>query len=298
MSEANRSVIIEAAMNGALPKRVNPRVPRTPDEVAADGLECIAAGASILHNHTDDPVIGGSGIHDPAPYAAAWQAIRAHHPGAIFYPTMPGGAPGQNMAQRYAHHEQLAQLGLLGLGVVDPGSTDLGTFYPDGKPKPGTIVYQNTWSDGVYMVEACRRLGVGLSVSIFEPGFVRFIQGYAEAEALPPGTFIKFYFGGQRAGFGLAPTEKALQAYLEMIEPYGLPWLVSVQGGDVVATGMAAMALERGGHLQVGLEPSGDRERSNREIVAEAVNLAQRMGREPATIEATRSLLQLPQPLS
>ena len=281
-------------MNGGLPKRVNAKVPRTPAEVTADGLACIAGGAAILHNHTDDPVIGGDGHHDPEPYREAWSAIRAEHPGAIFYPTMPGGAPGQTMADRYAHHERLAEWGLLGLGVVDPGTTDLGTYYPDRKPKPGEAIYQNTWADGVYMVEACRRLGVGLSFSMFEPGFVRFVQGYAESGDMPPGAFVKFYFGGPRAGFWLPPTEKALEAYLEMIEAYGLPWLVSVQGGDVVASGMAALALERGGHLQVGLEPSGDRERSNRELIDEAVNLAQRMGREPASFAETRALLALP----
>ena len=95
-------------MNGELPKRANRQVPRTPDEVAAQGVRCIEAGAAILHNHTDDPVIGGTGVHDPAPYREAWSQIRERFPDAIFYPTMPGGAPGQTIAQRYSHHEKLA----------------------------------------------------------------------------------------------------------------------------------------------------------------------------------------------
>ena len=36
-------------MNGGLPKRVNAKVPRTPAEVTADGLACIAGGAAIVH---------------------------------------------------------------------------------------------------------------------------------------------------------------------------------------------------------------------------------------------------------
>jgi uncharacterized protein (DUF849 family) len=286
--------IIEVALNGEMPKRANPRVPRTPEEVAAEGIRCLEAGASILHNHTDDPVIGGSGNHDPAPYREAWRKIRAHYPNAIFYPTMPGGAPDQTIQQRYAHHEQLAEWGLLGLGVVDPGSTDLGRYAQDGRPRAGDAVYQNTWSDGIHMVETCRRLKVGLSFSIFEPGFVRFLQGYADANALPRGCIVKFYFGGPKAGFGLQPTEKALDAYLEMIEGYQLPWLVSVQGGDVTACGMAKLALQRGGHLQVGLEPSGERQRDNVQLVEEAVALAQALGREPASIDQARAILDLP----
>ena len=281
-------------MNGGMSKRANPRVPHTPDEVAAEGIRCIAAGASILHNHTRDPVLGGSGIHDPGPYREAWSQIRDRYPKAIFYPTMPGGAPGQPIEQRYAHHEQLAAWGLLGLGVVDPGTTDLGRYDDDGHPRPGDAIYQNTWADGIHMVETCRRLKVGLSFSIFEPGFVRFLQGYARAGDLPQGSFVKFYFGGPKAGFGLQPTAKALAAYLEMIEGTNLPWLVSVQGGDVVACGIAELALQRGGHLQVGLEPSGDRTRDNVQLVDEAVSLARSLGREPASIDEARAILDLP----
>ncbi len=278
-------------MNGGLPKRANPRTPRSPDEVAADALRCIDAGASILHNHTDDPVIGGDGRHDPEPYRLAWTSILSRHPDVLLYPTMPGGAPGQPIEQRYAHIEQLAHWGLLGLGLLDPGTTDLGRYADDGRPRPGDVIYQNTWSDGIYMIETCRRLRVGVSVSIFEPGFLRFLLGYAEAGALPPGVLVKLYFGGPRAGFGLPPTAKALDAYLDMLDGTGLPWLVSVQGGDVVGSGLARLALERGGHLQVGLEPSGDRTRGNAELVAEAVALARASGREPATIAEARALI-------
>lgn len=283
--------IIEVAMNGALPKRRNPHTPRSPEEVAADGLRCIDAGASILHNHTDDPVIGGNGRHDPEPYRIAWTEILARHPSVLLYPTMPGGAPGQPIEQRYAHIEQLAEWGLLGLGLLDPGTTDLGRYHDDGRPRAGDVIYQNTWTDGIYMIETCRRLEVGISVSIFEPGFLRFLLGYAQAGALPSGVLVKLYFGGPRAGFGLPPTAAALAAYLDMLNGTDLPWLVSVQGGDVVGSGLARLALERGGHLQVGLEPSGDGIRSNAELVAEAVALARAMGREPATIAEARALI-------
>jgi uncharacterized protein (DUF849 family) len=283
--------IIEVAMNGGLPKRVNPRTPRTPDEVSAEALRCIEAGACILHNHTDDAVIGGNGIHNPEPYRAAWSSILAEHPNALLYPTMPGGGAGQPIEQRYAHIEQLADWGLLGLGLLDPGTTDLGRYDADGRPRPGDTIYQNTWSDGIYMIETCRRLNVGVSASIFEPGFLRFVLGYAHADALPPGLIVKLYFGGPRAGFGLPPTEKALAAYLDMLDGTNLPWLVSLQGDDVVGSGLAKLALERGGHLQVGLEPSGDRSRSNVELVAEAVELVQAGGREPATFDEARTLI-------
>ena len=55
---------------------------------------------------------------------------------------------------------------------------------------------------------------------------------------LPPGAMVKLYFGGELE-FGLRPTVTALEAYLELLEPSGLPWSVAVLGGDVVGCGLA-----------------------------------------------------------
>ena len=46
-------VIIEAAINGVTTKQRNPHVPQAPQEIAADALRCVAAGAAIVHNHID-----------------------------------------------------------------------------------------------------------------------------------------------------------------------------------------------------------------------------------------------------
>ena len=287
-------VIIEVALNGGTPRSVSPRVPQTTDEIVADALACIDAGASIVHHHNEEPVLGGDGNHSPQPYAAAWRRIRQTHPNAIFYPTMGGGGPGIAIERRYAHIEALADMGLLDLGLVDPGTTNIGRFDAAGAPRAEALVYQNTYADAVYMIEACRKRGLGMSVSIFEPGFVRVIVGYLRAGRLPSGAFIKFYFGGPRAGFGLPPTRTALDAYLEMLAEWSLPWLVSVQGGDLIGDrAFARYVVERGGHLQVGLEPNPDRARGNRELVEAAVALCAQIGRRPATIDETRALLAL-----
>ena len=52
-------VIIEAAVNGTTTRERNANVPRTPPEIAADALACLAAGATIIHNlsliHISEP---------------------------------------------------------------------------------------------------------------------------------------------------------------------------------------------------------------------------------------------------
>src|SRR5215467_3722439 len=98
-----RPVIIEVALNGGLTKARNPRVPRSEDEIVGDALACLGAGASVIHNHNDEAVIGGELRHDPAPYSRAWRRIRARYPDVVCYPTMGGGGAGIDIESRYAH---------------------------------------------------------------------------------------------------------------------------------------------------------------------------------------------------
>jgi uncharacterized protein (DUF849 family) len=109
---------------------------------------------------------------------------------------------------------------------------------------------------------------------------------------------VKFYFGGDEgflSGFGLRPTPTALDAYLELLDSCDVPWAVAVLGGDVVESGIARVALERGGHLRVGLEDhAGSRTPSNEELVREAAALAEDIGRPVATCDEADKLLNLP----
>ncbi|MEX2229692.1 MAG: 3-keto-5-aminohexanoate cleavage protein [Dehalococcoidia bacterium] len=288
-------VIIEAAINGATPKSMNPHAPRTPGEIAADALRCLDAGAAVVHNHNDDAVIGGAGRHATEPYAEAWRAIRARRPDVLLYPTMAGGGPHTTVEERYAHVVDLAEAGLLSLGLVDPGTTNLGGADEEGLPRAVDTVYQNTYRDARYMIETCARLRVGMSISIFEPGYLRVVLAYHRAGRLPAGSFVKLYFGARPLSFGLPPTLSGLEAYLAMIEGTGLPWLVSALGGDVVGCGLARHALERGGHLQVGLEPfAGPRTPTNVDLIAEAKRVASAVGRPIATCEQAAAMLGLP----
>jgi uncharacterized protein (DUF849 family) len=284
-------VIIEAALNGGTPRSANPNVPRTPAEVVADAIRCIDAGATMIHNHTDDPVAGGTGIHDPQPYLEAWRPILDARPGTLLFPTAPVGQP-VPVEDRYSHVVALAEAGVLAQAPVDPGSTNIGRRGPDGLPPDTDRVYSNNFRDSRWMIELCHRLRIGISFAVFEPGFLRFIRAYHDAGKLPPGVMVKLYFGADPLLFGLPPTVASLDAYLQLLDGTGLPWLVSAFAGDVVASGLAEAALQRGGHLQVGIEPyGGDRRPTNLELVEAAVELARRVGRPVATPAQTAAIL-------
>ena len=299
-------VVIEVALNGETPTRRNPQVPRTPEEVAADGLRCYDAGAAILHNHTDDRVLGASGRHDWRPYYEAWSAILERAPDALCYPTMAGGGSHTNIDERYHHQEELAARGVLRLGVADPGTINLGGVEPDGSglgvagvPKAVPTIYENHLADVRAIFSKCRTLGLGPSISIVEPGFLRVALAYYHAGALPPGALVKLYFGGKRALFGLPANAVSLDAYLAMLEGCDLPWSVAVLGGDVLDDGFARLALERGGHVRVGLEDYAGPDRpSNLELVEGLVKLAGQVGREPANGAQAAEILRLPEPIT
>jgi uncharacterized protein (DUF849 family) len=70
---------------------------------------------------------------------------------------------------------------------------------------------------------------------------------------------------------------------------------VSLAGGDVVASEVALLALERGGHLHLGLEFfGGPRTPTNVELVTEAVALCDKAGRPVATPDQAAAILRLP----
>jgi 3-keto-5-aminohexanoate cleavage enzyme len=285
--------VIEVALNGTTTKSANPHVPRTPAEITADALACIRAGATIVHNHNDEPMRVPDGVHSPDPYVAAWSPVVDAHPDVLLYATMASGGAAIPIRTRWAHQVTLARAGLSRMGLVDPGSVSLGALAADGLPVPSDLVYINTFADARYMVERCAELGLAPSISIFDPSFLRVALAFHAAGALPPGAIIKLYFGGQLP-FGLPPTPVSLDAYLVMLEASGLPWSVAVLGGDVLGCGLARAAIERGGHVRVGLEDyAGAGTPANLDLVEALAELIEEGGRSVATPAQTHAILGL-----
>jgi uncharacterized protein (DUF849 family) len=296
---AEAPVLIEAAINGGTTKARNPHVPIEPEEIRADALRCFDTGATIVHAHNHDIRLTGEAA--ARAYLDAWAPLLAERPDVLWYPTLCA-APGA--AAKLEHVALIAEQVPVRMAALDPGSTNLGTPGDDGLPDGN--VYANSYGDIREAFGICVAHGWAPQLAIYEPGFLQCALTYHRAGRLPPGSMVKLYFGGEwgmwarspGVTFGLPPTSNALLAYLDMLEGTGLPWSVSVWGGDLMATPVARLALERGGHLHVGLEEHFDPERkpTNVELVEEAVALASSVGRPVATTEEAVSLLGLPDP--
>jgi uncharacterized protein (DUF849 family) len=285
-------VIIECAINGVTSKVTNLHVPVEPPEIAADALACIEAGAAIIHNHID--LSGVSVERAVERYLEAWRPVLDTRPDALLYPTIHFDARG---SCSYEHLVALAAAGMR-VGITDPGSVNLGISDADGLPLGG-FVYSNSFDVIGRAFDICREGLLGPSLAIYEPGFLRATLAWWRAGRLPAGAMIKLYFSTEHgylgAPFGLPPTERALEAYLEVLNGCEIPWAVSIVGGDLCADRLAGLALERGGNLHVGLEfYRGDRTPTNVELVTEAVALSQRFGRPIATPDQAAQILGLP----
>ena len=296
-SSSSTPVLIEAAINGETRPERNPHVPRLPEQIVSDVFACLDAGASVIHAHCDDIQLTGRAAADR--YLAAWKTILDARPDTLWYPTI---GVGKSMEESLSHIEVIAQEVNLRLGLCDPGSVNIGA--PDADGLPQGMVYANSFEDIRVAFEQCDRLAIGPSLAIYEPGWLRTVLAFYRAGRLPAGSMVKLYFGGDYGlfamepgvSFGLPPTKNALLAYLDLLEGVDLPWSVSVWGGDLMETPVARLALERGGHLHVGLEEHFHPERkpTNVELVREAVGLVDVVGRPVATASDAATVLRLP----
>jgi uncharacterized protein (DUF849 family) len=291
MSEA---VVIEAALNGVTAKARNPLVPITPEEHAHDGIACVDAGATVIHTHTEHMVAPVEDVAEE--YARAYRPIVDARPGIICYATT---GVGPTIEDRYRHVELLADEALTRAAFLDTGTVMLGGTGRDGLPAGKGYVYSHDFDEVAYKMRVCRERRLGPSIAVFEPGFLRVVLAYHRAGALPAGALVKFYFsaggylGGGEPLWGLPPTRASLDAYLGMLDGADIPWAVAVLGGSLLDSEIARLAVERGGHLRVGLEDF-DSGPANVEQVAGAAKLCAEAGRSVATIDEAAEILGLP----
>lgn len=264
------------------------------DSVIAEARACLDAGAAIVHHHHDTRL-------DPAAALDALIAfgteVHRTHPHALLYPGILGGRSG---AEHTAHLEPMADAGALDLAPVDPGAAVPYDLDSDALPIGHGHVW-NSFGTSRRVADSMRARGVPLTIGVYEPVQLRWAMACESAGRLAAGTMIKLYFGGAHSlfeigtraiNFGLPPTRQALDMYLSMMEESALPWSVGVMGDPLLDTDVARAALERGGHLRVGIEDIGGvTDDTNLETVHAARALAEKLGRPVATGRTARDVL-------
>ncbi|MBY0532639.1 MAG: 3-keto-5-aminohexanoate cleavage protein [Xanthobacteraceae bacterium] len=288
-------VWIEAAINGPWGKSRQPGIPISTKDIVADGIASAKAGAAIVHLHVYDEATGQQ-KDDWQLYAAVIEGIRAKCD-AIIYPTIPiAGSSYANgtmktAQERYEHLEELAKRGLVEWAVVDPGSCNFARFEEVAKVRPG-FVYQNPDDHFYEGMRICAAYSVHPSYAIYEPGFTRMGAASAKAMMKLPSPVYRFMFA-EEFTFGFPPKPVHLDAHLTLLNEVagGFPWMIAGLGVDIRP--LIPSAVEREGHVRVGLEdmPWGASQ-TNQKLVEEAVTIIRKAGGEPASASDVREGMQ------
>lgn len=275
---------IEAAINGGTGQALQPRIPIAPDAIIAEAVECAAAGAAIIHLHAYDEA--GASVEDADIYARIIEGIRARCD-AIVYPTL---ALAGSTEERYAPVVQLGEKGLLEWGVVDPGSVNITHRMMVDTGRDG-VLYANPDADIRAGLELAREHGWHPSFAVYEPGFARNGAAWsAQLEGLPQPIYRAML--SRDFLFGLPPEDWCVEAYARLLADVapGAPYMVAVLGGDI--SEVTEAALKHDAHIRVGLEDmSFGCERSNLELVRDAVARVEAAGRTPASPSQVREAL-------
>lgn len=282
-----RAVWVEAAVNGMWTRARQPGIPVSIDEIVADGIACVAAGAAIVHVHPYDEATGLQ-RDDPDIYEPILRGIRAETD-AIVYPTLPAEGPTSQTTgeQRFAAVAELCRRGLLEWAVVDPGSVNVN----HGAAPDADFVYLNRDSHIRHGLALCATHQVRPAYACYEPGFTRIGAALAAERDDVPAPVYRFMFSdGFR--FGFPPQRYALEAHRQLLHDVApdAPWMIA--GLDVDIRPLIPDAVELGGHVRVGLEdaPFGAVE-TNAELVRDAVRRIEGAGARIATPAEVRASL-------
>ncbi len=295
-------VALEVAINGSTTKAVNPTAPETPAEIAEQAIQCLDAGAAIVHAHSNQP---SENVAEAAQaYIDAFKPVRAKHPHAILYPTANFDAATYHKNRtswppeiQSGHCRAIAEAGLANMVLLDTGVVPIAVYDENGLPGPADkFWWYGFWpGDNKIVLDVCKDLGTGASISVFEPGWMKNVVAMARAGTLPPGSKLNIYFASYDFAGMAPPIPEALQLYLHMIEGLDLNWAVGFVGGDIMDTPLARMSLERGGSFRVGLEDWG-KGPSNVEQIERAKELINQVGRPIVTGAEAIEYLDIPFP--
>jgi 3-keto-5-aminohexanoate cleavage enzyme len=285
-------VIIESAINGNALRKLNPHIPYTPEEIATDAVATCKAGAALIHFHVRDPETG-KWVQDVPYYAEVYRRARAASK-ALLWPTFPTDGDGQ---KRFSHFIELSKDPATkpDLGAGDMGSVNLVSYNPQSKKiQDENFIYCNSYTTIRYFLENSRELGLRPTLQIFDASFLRAALVFLEQGVLTEPLLLKFYLGGPELPFGLPPTLKSLEAYLDMLKGVRANWFGATLGGDNLP--LVPVIVSLGGHVRIGLEDyqyAREGQLTNPQIVERAVTTIRAMGHDFATPDEARKILEV-----
>ena len=210
---------------------------------------------SVVHHHNGEPNFGGPARHSARPYIDAWTRLRAVWPGLLLHPTMP------RRHCRFDHRGALRPCRRAPRGRSGAGGNMRRRHAGPGRQRLRTGVlsmpetFGNPAADVDWILRWHRERELPVHISIFEPGFLRLILAHREAGTLPPRREDPALPRRRPALFGLPATPGRPRRLPRHARRHrALTGWPPCSAATSSASGIAALAIEKGGHVRVGLE--------------------------------------------
>jgi 3-keto-5-aminohexanoate cleavage enzyme len=270
----NNKIIITVAPTGNVPTReMNPNVPLTPQEIAAQIYECWKAGAAVAHIHTRDK--NGLPTSDVAVNHEVLAELDKYPDCDIIRQLSTGGRAGKSYMER-------GQMLCLApeMASLSTGSSNF--------PTKGNYNDPETIS---YLAGAMRKYKIKPEIEVFDTAMLWNAFKLAEKDEVSAPLHINLVMGVP----GSQPASEKALFYLYDHLPKECTWGVTIVGKDHVKLSVIAMAL--GGNVRVGLEDNVFHVKgvlaTNLGLLTRMKNIALAMGRELATPAEARQMLGL-----
>ncbi len=290
MSRFEDPVVISNSISGAIANRDQcPAIPYTPEEYAAEARRAVEEGASQIHIHARTPE--GVPSYEIEDFRAITEAILGAVDDVIVnYST---GAIGVPIEKRLAYLRELRP----DVAALNMSSMNYAKYSKRRKDFVFKAVFENSFDTIIEFLTEMRELGIKPEHECFDAGHVANLDPLLDMGLLSEPLQISLVMG---VNGGIRPTSRNVAFMSEQI-PGGAEgrnaWQVIGISRDQWR--LIGTSLVLGGNVRVGLEdnlylPDGEMATSNGELVAKARQMAEDVGRRPATVAEARELLGIP----
>jgi 3-keto-5-aminohexanoate cleavage enzyme len=290
MSRFEDPVVISCSISGVIANRDQcPAIPYTPEEYAAEARRAVDEGASQIHIHARRP--DGTPSYEVEDFGAITEAILAEVGDVIVnYST---GAIGIPIEKRIEYLRELRP----DVAALNMSSMNYAKYSPRRKDFVFKAVFENSFDTIVEFLTAMRDLGIKPEHECFDSGHVANLDPLIDMGLLEEPLQISLVMG---VTGGIRPTPRNVNLMSEQIPrgPEG-PNQWQVIGISRDQWKLLAASLVLGGNVRAGVEdnlylPNGEMAKSNGELIAKARQMAEDVGRRPATVAEARELLGVP----
>jgi len=268
----NRKLIITVAPTGSKPRKEHtPHVPVTTEEIVEDALRCEQAGASVLHIHTRDEAQNPS--DDPQRFRDVVDALSGRT--RLILQVSTGGRAGTDLESRRRRLAMDVEMASLTTGSVN--------FPNSAYVNPPQLVRG--------LAGEMKKRSIKPEIEVFDLAMLHNALYLMEDGLIPAPLHFNFVMGLR----GAMPARVEHLAHLKMFLPPGATWGVSAVGAAQLP--MAVHAILMGGHVRVGLEDNiyyrkGELA-TNQMLVERIVEISRMLGRQVATPDEARAILNL-----